>query len=138
MDAGHYLCDFIYYCSLAESKRSTKALLPYMASAAHYGPTYGQHSYQTQPPFPGSRDSHNADSSSSSARPNGTIHTYTVKPARVLLMHCPPVNGPLATEEVTETIRRIVMWAGREMEILDMRQMEALREPDETGTQGFN
>ncbi|KAI5983970.1 hypothetical protein EDD15DRAFT_2312897 [Pisolithus albus] len=24
MDAGHYLCDFLYYCSLAESKRSTK------------------------------------------------------------------------------------------------------------------
>ena len=21
MDAGHYLCDFIFYCSLAESKR---------------------------------------------------------------------------------------------------------------------
>jgi hypothetical protein len=44
----------------------------------------------------------------------------------------------LATEEVTETIRRIVMWAGREMEILDMREMEALREPDEAGAQGFN
>ncbi|KDR69339.1 hypothetical protein GALMADRAFT_41112, partial [Galerina marginata CBS 339.88] len=24
MDAGHYLCDFIYYCSLAEVKRSSK------------------------------------------------------------------------------------------------------------------
>ena len=24
MDAGHYLCDFIYYCSLAEAKRSVK------------------------------------------------------------------------------------------------------------------
>jgi pyroglutamyl-peptidase len=24
MDAGHYLCDFIYYCSLAEAKRSSK------------------------------------------------------------------------------------------------------------------
>ncbi|KAL0580324.1 hypothetical protein V5O48_001661 [Marasmius crinis-equi] len=24
MDAGHYLCDFIYYCSLAESKRNGK------------------------------------------------------------------------------------------------------------------
>lgn len=21
MDAGHYLCDFVYYCSLAEAKR---------------------------------------------------------------------------------------------------------------------
>jgi len=24
MDAGHYLCDFIYYCSLAEAKRTSK------------------------------------------------------------------------------------------------------------------
>jgi hypothetical protein len=22
MDAGHYICDFIYYCSLAEAKRT--------------------------------------------------------------------------------------------------------------------
>lgn len=24
MDAGHYICDFTYYCSLAESKRNGK------------------------------------------------------------------------------------------------------------------
>lgn len=24
MDAGHYLCDFIYYCSLAEAKRGSE------------------------------------------------------------------------------------------------------------------
>lgn len=24
MDAGHYLCDYIYYCSLAEAKRANR------------------------------------------------------------------------------------------------------------------
>lgn len=26
MDAGHYLCDFIFYCSLAEAKRNAAKL----------------------------------------------------------------------------------------------------------------
>lgn len=65
MDAGHYLCDFIYYCSLAESRRS----------AYEKGRGYYEKGRRTQ----------------------------------VLFMHCPPVNLPLSTMEVTDAIRRIIM-----------------------------
>ncbi|KAF9262627.1 peptidase C15, pyroglutamyl peptidase I-like protein [Marasmius fiardii PR-910] len=61
LDAGHYLCDFIYYCSLAEAQRNGK---PYEKD-------------QT---------------------------------TRVLFLHCPPADQPCSTEEVTETIKRIVVW----------------------------
>ena len=61
MDAGHYLCDFIYYCSLAEAQRNGK-------------------------PF--EKD----------------------KSTKVLFLHCPPVDQPCSTEEVVETIKRIVVW----------------------------
>ncbi|KAF5389345.1 hypothetical protein D9757_004366 [Collybiopsis confluens] len=61
MDAGHYLCDFAYYCSLAESKRNGK-------------------------PYEKDRNT------------------------QVLFVHCPPVGQPLTTEEVTEAIRRIIIW----------------------------
>ncbi len=61
MDAGHYLCDFIYYCSLAEVKRASK---PY------------------------------------EKRQN----------TQVLFLHCPPVDQPLGTAEVTDAIKRIVVW----------------------------
>ncbi|KIJ18784.1 hypothetical protein PAXINDRAFT_71146, partial [Paxillus involutus ATCC 200175] len=60
LDAGHYLCDFIYYCSLAESRRSTPK---------------------------------------------------TDKPTtKVLFLHCPPVDQPLSTEEVTVAIKKSIMW----------------------------
>jgi len=59
MDAGHYLCDFIYYCSLAEGKRTSM-----------------KHD----------------------------------KASKVLFLHCPPVGQPLCTEEVTDAIKRIVVW----------------------------
>ncbi|KAH7888771.1 hypothetical protein F5I97DRAFT_1855418 [Phlebopus sp. FC_14] len=59
LDAGHYLCDFIYYCSLAESKRAK------------------------------------SDKSTSS---------------RVLFLHCPPVDQPLSTEEVTDAIKKLIIW----------------------------
>ncbi|KAF9227431.1 peptidase C15, pyroglutamyl peptidase I-like protein [Gyrodon lividus] len=60
LDAGHYLCDFIYYCSLAESRRSTPK---------------------------------------------------TDKPTtKVLFLHCPPVDQPLGTEEVTEAIKKSIIW----------------------------
>ncbi|KAF8844271.1 peptidase C15, pyroglutamyl peptidase I-like protein [Paxillus ammoniavirescens] len=60
LDAGHYLCDFIYYCSLAESRRSTPK---------------------------------------------------TDKPTtKVLFLHCPPVDQPLSTEEVTAAIKKSIMW----------------------------
>lgn len=144
MDAGHYLGDFIYYCSLAESKRSSKALLPfltntpYIAPSPHYGPTYGPQAYQIQTFPAGSSNAHTqtgTDGDSPSTRPQGPANgsgahqPITNKPARVLLMHCPPVDHPLTTEQVTEAIRRIVMWVGREMELMDMRELAAM-EPD--------
>ena len=70
MDAGHYLCDFIYYCSLAEAKRSAK---PYEKR----------------------------------------------KNTQVLFLHCPPVNQPLSTEEVTEAIKLIVVWICRELQLAE-------------------
>ncbi|KAF9461330.1 hypothetical protein BDZ94DRAFT_1283562 [Collybia nuda] len=61
MDAGHYLCDFIYYCSLAEARRTAK-------------------------PYEKRRNT------------------------QVLFLHCPPVNQPLSTAEVTDAIKRIIVW----------------------------
>ncbi|KAI6046213.1 hypothetical protein EDC04DRAFT_2558476 [Pisolithus marmoratus] len=61
MDAGHYICDFLYYCSLAESKRSAK-------------------------------------------------NDKSTPASQVLFLHCPPVGLPLSTEEVTEAIRKSIMW----------------------------
>jgi len=72
MDAGHYLCDFIYYCSLAEVKRSTK-------------------------PYEKRRNT------------------------QVLFLHCPPVNQPLSTEEVTDAIKRIVVWVCGEQQLDDAK-----------------
>ncbi|KAH6915816.1 hypothetical protein BKA70DRAFT_1253864 [Coprinopsis sp. MPI-PUGE-AT-0042] len=124
MDAGHYLCDFTYYCSLAESKRSSKALLPYMAGypgqAGYYQQPYPQPPAATQP------STGAASSPSSSAKHLGAVGR---KPARVLFMHCPPVKEPLSTEEVTEAIRRIVLWVCRECEVDEIR--EAAQAPEE-------
>ncbi|EMD37452.1 hypothetical protein CERSUDRAFT_114097 [Gelatoporia subvermispora B] len=68
MDAGHYLCDYLMYCSLAEAKRMTTR----------------QEKFKER-------------SSPSKGTP-------------VLFMHVPPVDEPLSTEEVTETIKKIVVW----------------------------
>ncbi|KAI0949508.1 hypothetical protein AcW1_009099 [Taiwanofungus camphoratus] len=68
MDAGHYLCDFMFYCSLAEAKR--------IASR--------------QEKF----------------KERGT----PTKSTPVLFMHCPPVDQPLSTAEVTDAIKRVVLW----------------------------
>ncbi|KAF9562759.1 peptidase C15, pyroglutamyl peptidase I-like protein [Agrocybe pediades] len=76
MDAGHYLCDFIYYCSLAEVKRSSN-------------------------PYEKSRNT------------------------QVLFLHCPPVNQPLSTEEVTDAIKRIVVWVCSEQQIHDSKDEAA-------------
>ncbi|KAF8967303.1 hypothetical protein BDZ97DRAFT_1916910 [Flammula alnicola] len=73
MDAGHYLCDFIYYCSLAEVKRSTK-------------------------PYEKRRNT------------------------QVLFLHCPPVDQPLGTEEVTDAIKRIVVWVCSEQQVDDAKE----------------
>ncbi|KAG6862203.1 hypothetical protein C0995_002133 [Termitomyces sp. Mi166 len=76
MDAGHYLCDFIYFCSLAEAKRTAN-------------------------PYERRRNS------------------------QVLFLHCPPVNQPLSTEEVTEAIQRIIVWVCKEMQIQDEENANA-------------
>ncbi|KAF8993731.1 hypothetical protein BDQ17DRAFT_1252589 [Cyathus striatus] len=70
MDAGHYLCDFIYYCSLAEAKRNAKL-------------------------------------------------DEKRKTPHVLFLHCPPVNQPLSTEEVTDAIKRIIVWVCKESETIN-------------------
>lgn len=70
MDAGHYICDFIYFCSLAESKRTAK-------------------------PYEKRRNT------------------------QVLFLHCPPVGKPLSTEEVTDVIKRIIVWICGEIQLLD-------------------
>ncbi|KAF8876120.1 hypothetical protein CPB84DRAFT_1722695 [Gymnopilus junonius] len=72
MDAGHYLCDFIYYCSL-EVKRASK-------------------------PYEKRRNT------------------------QVLFLHCPPVSLPLSTEEVTDAIKRIVVWVCNEQQLLDVKE----------------
>ncbi|KAF8070233.1 hypothetical protein FPV67DRAFT_1486703 [Lyophyllum atratum] len=76
MDAGHYICDFIYYCSLAEAKRNAN-------------------------PYEKRRNT------------------------QVLFLHCPPINQPLSTEEVTEAIQRIVVWECKEMQMQDEENANA-------------
>ncbi|KAF9532822.1 hypothetical protein CPB83DRAFT_846430 [Crepidotus variabilis] len=73
MDAGHYLCDFIYYCSLAEVKRTAK-------------------------PYEEKR-----------------------RTPQVLFLHCPPVNQPLSTEQVTDAIKKIIVWVCGEIMIQQAR-----------------
>lgn len=62
MDAGHYICDFLYYCSLAESKRTW------------------------------------------------TKNDKSVPASQVIFLHCPPVDLPLSTEEVTDAIKKSITW----------------------------
>ena len=68
MDAGHYLCDFIFYCSLAEAKR-----------------------YVTP-------------------QENLKELNTPIRSTPVLFMHCPPVDQPLSTEQVTDAIQRVILW----------------------------
>lgn len=64
VDAGRYLCDFTYYCSLAEAQRQKEK-----------------------------------DSSG--------------KRTKVLFLHCPPIDQPLGTEEVTDMIKRTIVWVSQ-------------------------
>ncbi|KAI0368278.1 peptidase C15 pyroglutamyl peptidase I-like protein [Pilatotrama ljubarskyi] len=68
MDAGHYLCDYMFYCSLAEARRNVTPQEKFKE--------------RSTPP----------------------------KSTPVLFMHCPPVDQPLSTEQVTDAIQRIVLW----------------------------
>jgi pyroglutamyl-peptidase len=84
MDAGHYLCDFIYYCSMAEAQRATE-------------PSESEEeTNKNQIKIPG---------------PFGP-NRHPEANNRVFFLHCPPQNLPYSTEEVTEAIRRIVIWLG--------------------------
>ncbi|KAI0027615.1 hypothetical protein K488DRAFT_60979 [Vararia minispora EC-137] len=67
MDAGHFVCDYTYYCSLAETKRTAQ---------------------------------------------NNTKGKHT----KVLFMHCPPANQPFPTEEVTETIKKMIVWVSQQQD----------------------
>lgn len=68
MDAGHFLCDFLFYASLAEAKRNAAKQEKDKA--------------RSTPP----------------------------KMTPVLFMHCPPVGQPFETEEVTDAIKKVVLW----------------------------
>ena len=64
MDAGHYVCDYTYYCSMAEARRT---------AAKH---DKGKHT-------------------------------------KVLFMHVPPAGQPFTTEEVTEAVKKIIVWVSQ-------------------------
>ncbi|TFK50067.1 peptidase C15, pyroglutamyl peptidase I-like protein, partial [Heliocybe sulcata] len=66
MDAGHYLCDFLYFSSLAAARRDKR------------------------------KNGHSPDRESDITK--------------VLSIQIPPVGQPLSSEEVTEAIRRIILW----------------------------
>lgn len=68
MDAGHYLCDFLFYSSLAEAKR--------------HATKQEKDKARSTPP----------------------------KMTPVLFMHCGPVGQPLETEEVTDAIKKTVLY----------------------------
>ncbi|OJT11692.1 Pyroglutamyl-peptidase 1 [Trametes pubescens] len=68
MDAGHFLCDYIFYCSLAEARRNITPQEKFKE--------------RSTPP----------------------------KSTPVLFMHCPPVEQPISTEQVTDAIQRIILW----------------------------
>jgi pyroglutamyl-peptidase len=78
MDAGHYLCDFIYYCSLAEVARAIK-------------------------PYEEKR-----------------------RTPQVLFLHCPPIGQPLSTDEVTDALKKIVIWVCNEILIQSARDEAAV------------
>jgi hypothetical protein len=77
MDAGHYIGDFIYYCSLAEVARTIK-------------------------PYEEKR-----------------------RTPQVLFLHCPPTGQPLSTEDVTNAIKKIVIWVCGEILIQSLRDEAA-------------
>jgi pyroglutamyl-peptidase len=68
MDAGHYLCDYIYYCSLAEAKRANR--------------------------------------------------NEVGKNTKVLFIHCPPVNQPHSTQEVSDAIMKTITYLFQSPEAL--------------------
>lgn len=40
---------------------------------------------------------------------------------QVLFLHCPPVGQPLTTEDVTEAIKKIIIWVCGEIVIQELR-----------------
>ncbi|KAF9053099.1 hypothetical protein BJ165DRAFT_1400442 [Panaeolus papilionaceus] len=146
MDAGHYLCDFIYYCSLAEAQRASKAKAQlWDPKRAITGPTYAAYSSPyTSPPLGSNTPNYSYNSGPALYSPHpaagaapGDGIVGTQRPTQVLFLHCPPVNQPLSTEEVTEAIRKIVVWVCgeivREYEYA-AKQAEAANQPQTTAT----
>ncbi|KAM6501407.1 hypothetical protein JOM56_004421 [Amanita muscaria] len=76
MDAGHYLSDYMYYCSLAESRRHVK---PYEKKRC----------------------------------------------TQVLFMHCGPVGQPLSSDDVTEALKRLLVWVCNEIIKMDNADVDA-------------
>jgi len=81
MDAGHYLCDFLYFTSLAEARRKRT------------GSKGRRNAYQISKVY---------DIQSQGHQPHLQIP--------VLCMHCPPVDRPLSPPEVTDAIEKILTW----------------------------
>ncbi|PPR00502.1 hypothetical protein CVT24_005525 [Panaeolus cyanescens] len=147
MDAGHYLCDFIYYCSLAEAQRASKAKAAatqlWDPKRAITGPSYAAYSSPyTSPPLGSNTPNYSFNSgpalySPATGATPGDGSSGTQRPTQVLFLHCPPVNQPLSTEEVTEAIRKIVVWVCGEIVREDeyaAKQAEAANQPQTTAT----
>ncbi|KAH9484519.1 hypothetical protein JR316_0004001 [Psilocybe cubensis] len=45
---------------------------------------------------------------------------------QVLFLHCPPVNQPLSTEEVTDAIKRIIVWVCGQQQLHDAKDDTAI------------
>lgn len=65
-DAGHYLCDFTYYCSLAQAKLAQE-------------------------------------------------RAGEAKPRPVFFLHLPPIGEPMSTEQVTDGIKKIILWVSAQL-----------------------
>ncbi|EKM54374.1 uncharacterized protein PHACADRAFT_123371 [Phanerochaete carnosa HHB-10118-sp] len=68
MDAGHYLCDFLFYASLAEAKRNA------------------------------------------AKQEKDKMRSTPPKMTPVLFMHCCPIGQPHTTDEITDAIKKVVLW----------------------------
>ncbi|KZV59377.1 hypothetical protein PENSPDRAFT_660060 [Peniophora sp. CONT] len=85
MDTGHYVLDYAYYCSLAEARRTA-------GPAALIG----------------------ANAPPPSSNTIGIPGPTTVKLTKVLGITVPPPNAPFSTLDLTEAIKKIVIWCSRE------------------------
>ncbi|VDB83422.1 unnamed protein product [Peniophora sp. CBMAI 1063] len=85
MDSGHYVLDYAYYCSLAEARRTA-------GPAALIG----------------------ANAPPPSSNTIGIPGPTTIKLTKVLGITVPPAGAPFSTLDLTEAIKKIVIWCSRE------------------------